>query len=191
MCMSVSGPAWPFAGPGSKISRGLNTHSNPTVKFYNEELFIYKCSTYYIFFKRIILNNNPCHASRDWRTLSIEDHSNKIAWCVFVENINEPHDGNWHTTTKKWQALLCPVPMQVCRSCDWSTDFQKLGSLISIFTLSYRVWSNISKTAETILIKKIGRSHGISVYKNTLINEHRKIIFFEIITVLSKCLVVS
>ena len=55
------------------------------------------------------------------------------------------------------------------------------------FTLPFRVWSsivivheksvffrNISKTAETILIKKIGRNHGISVYKKALINEHRK-----------------
>ena len=25
------GPAWPFAGPGSKILRGLNTHSNCTI----------------------------------------------------------------------------------------------------------------------------------------------------------------
>ena len=59
------------------------------------------------------------------------------------------------------------------------------------FTLPYRVWSsivivheksvflasffrNISKTAETILIKKIGRNHGISNYKKVLISEHRK-----------------
>ena len=33
---------------------------------------------------------------------------------------------------------------------------------------------NISKTAETILIKKIRRNHGISVYKKALIGEHRK-----------------
>ena len=33
---------------------------------------------------------------------------------------------------------------------------------------------NISKTSETILIKKIGRNHGISVYKKALISEHRK-----------------
>ena len=32
---------------------------------------------------------------------------------------------------------------------------------------------NISKTAETILIKKIGRNDGISVYKKALISEHR------------------
>ena len=32
---------------------------------------------------------------------------------------------------------------------------------------------NISKKAETILIKKIGRKHGISVYKKAL-SEHRK-----------------
>ena len=35
-------------------------------------------------------------------------------------------------------------------------------------------FQNISKTAETILIKKIGRNHGILVYKKALINEHRK-----------------
>ena len=62
---------------------------------------------------------------------------------------------------------------------------------IPIITLPYRVWSsivivheksgsfaffflNISKTAETILIKKIGRNHGISVYKKALKSEHRK-----------------
>ena len=33
---------------------------------------------------------------------------------------------------------------------------------------------NISKTAETILIQKIGRNHGISVYKKALISEHRQ-----------------
>ena len=33
---------------------------------------------------------------------------------------------------------------------------------------------NISKTAETILIKKIGRNHGISVYKKALISKHQK-----------------
>ena len=33
---------------------------------------------------------------------------------------------------------------------------------------------NISKTAETIWIKKIGRNHGISVYKKAFISEHRK-----------------
>ena len=33
---------------------------------------------------------------------------------------------------------------------------------------------NISKTAETILIKKIRRNHGISVYKKALKSEHRK-----------------
>ena len=38
-----TGPAWSFTGPGSKILRDLNTHWNPTLKFYNEELFIYKC----------------------------------------------------------------------------------------------------------------------------------------------------
>ena len=77
---------------------------------------------------------------------------------------------------------------------------------LSIFiTLPHRIWSsivimhekssffvsffrNISKTAETILIKKIGLNHGISVYKKALISEHQKIIFFEIITVLSKYL---
>ena len=42
------------AGPGSKILRGLNTHSNLTLKFYNEELFIYK--SYYILY--IFYKNN-------------------------------------------------------------------------------------------------------------------------------------
>ena len=61
-----------------------------------------------------------------------------------------------------------------------------------IFILPYREWSsiviaheksgvffasffqNISDTAETILIKKIGRSHAILLYKKALISEHRK-----------------
>ena len=71
-----------------------------------------------------------------------------------------------------------------------------------LFTLPYMVWSsivivhekgvfsssfyrNISKRAETILTKKVGRNHGILVYKKALISEHRKIITF-----LSKCLLV-
>ena len=33
---------------------------------------------------------------------------------------------------------------------------------------------NISKAAETILIKKIGRNHGISVYTKAFMSEHRK-----------------
>ena len=33
---------------------------------------------------------------------------------------------------------------------------------------------NISKTAETILIKKIGRNHSISLYKKSLKSEHQK-----------------
>ena len=33
---------------------------------------------------------------------------------------------------------------------------------------------NISKTAETILLKKIVQNHGISVYKKALKSEHRK-----------------
>ena len=78
------------------------------------------------------------------------------------------------------------------------------------FTLPYSVWSNIVivheksvffffasffrnilKNGWNILIKKIRRNHGISVYKKALVSEHRKIIFFEIITVLSKCRLVS
>ena len=55
------------------------------------------------------------------------------------------------------------------------------------FLLFFR---NISKTAETILIKKIERNHGISIYKKALISKHRKIIFYDIIIVLSKCLLV-
>ena len=42
---------------------------------------------------------------------------------------------------------------------------------MGFFLLLFR---NISKTAETILIKKIGRNHRISVYKKALISEHRK-----------------
>ena len=44
---------------------------------------------------------------------------------------------------------------------------EKSGFFVSIFR-------NISKTAETIFIKIIGRNHGISVYKKALISEHRK-----------------
>ena len=60
------------------------------------------------------------------------------------------------------------------------------------FTSPYKIWRsivivhekvdfllifffrNISKTAESILIKKIRQSHGISVYKKALISEHQK-----------------
>ena len=47
------------------------------------------------------------------------------------------------------------------------------------FTSFFR---NISKTAETILNKKIGRNHGGSVYIKAIISEHRKndkLIIFE------------
>ena len=76
------------------------------------------------------------------------------------------------------------------------------------FTLPYRVWSsivivheksvvffrNISKTAEPILIKKIGRNHGISAYKKALISEHRKNYIFQdnnCFVKMSVCLLVS
>ena len=36
------------------------------------------------------------------------------------------------------------------------------------------IFQNISKTAESILIKKIERNHSLLVYKNALTNEHRK-----------------
>ena len=52
------------------------------------------------------------------------------------------------------------------------------------------LFENISNTAETILIKKIEQNHGVLVYKKVLMSEHRKIIFFEILIVLSKCLLV-
>ena len=45
---------------------------------------------------------------------------------------------------------------------------KKVGFLLLFF------FQNISKTAETILIEKIGRNHGISVHKKALISEHRK-----------------
>ena len=44
---------------------------------------------------------------------------------------------------------------------------EKSGFFTSFF-------QNISKTAKTILIKKIGQNHGISVYKKGQISEHRK-----------------
>ena len=53
------------------------------------------------------------------------------------------------------------------------------------------VFRNISKTTETILIKKIEQTRGALVYKKVLMSEHRKNYkFFEILTVLSKCLLV-
>ena len=84
-------------------------------------------------------------------------------------------------------------------------NYQKL---VVSFLLYHRVWSsivieheksvflllffrNISKTAETVLIKKIGRSYDISVYKKAQISEHRKNDIFWTITVFSKCLLVS
>ena len=47
------------------------------------------------------------------------------------------------------------------------------------------------KTAETILMKKIERNHGTSVYKKVLISEYRRNYFFRDITVFSRCLLVS
>ena len=47
-------------------------------------------------------------------------------------------------------------------------------------------FQNISQTAETILIKKIRRNHGISVYKKSLIGKHRKIYIFRDINYLNK-----
>ena len=41
-----------------------------------------------------------------------------------------------------------------------------------IFFASF--FRNISKTAEIILLKKIGINHGVLLYKKALMNEHRK-----------------
>ena len=49
---------------------------------------------------------------------------------------------------------------------------QYMQSDINYFFASFFV--NIPKTAETILIQKIGRNHGISIYKKAPISEHRK-----------------
>ena len=38
----------------------------------------------------------------------------------------------------------------------------------------FAFFSKYLKTDETILIKKMGRNHGISVYKKGLISKHRK-----------------
>ena len=61
---------------------------------------------------------------------------------------------------------------------------EKVGFFASFFR-------NISKTIESILIeKKIERNYGILVNKKAQMSEHRKIIFFEILTIFSKCLLV-
>ena len=49
---------------------------------------------------------------------------------------------------------------------------EKSGFFLRFFQIS-------KKTAETILIKKIGRNHGISVYKKALIRDHRKNYIFQ------------
>ena len=55
---------------------------------------------------------------------------------------------------------------------------QVWSSIVIVHKKSVFFFQNISKTAETILIKKIGRKHGISVYKKSLISENRKIYIF-------------
>ena len=45
---------------------------------------------------------------------------------------------------------------------------------------------NISKTAKTILIKKIRRNHGISLYKKALISDNRKTYIFRDINCFDK-----
>ena len=51
--------------------------------------------------------------------------------------------------------------------CSIVIVYEKSG----FFALFFR---NISKTAETILIKKIGRNQGVLVYVKAQISEHRK-----------------
>ena len=61
---------------------------------------------------------------------------------------------------------------------------KKVGFFASFFR-------NISKMAEASSITKIGRNHGILVYKKRVIkSDHRKIIFYEILMILSKCLLI-
>ena len=46
--------------------------------------------------------------------------------------------------------------------------YEKSGVFASFF-------GNLAKTTQSILIKKIVRSHGVFIYKKALITEHRKI----------------
>ena len=58
----------------------------------------------------------------------------------------------------------------------YNTGYDQIGIVIvhekGVFIASF--FRNISKAVETILIKKIGRNHVISVYKKDLMSEHRK-----------------
>ena len=65
-----------------------------------------------------------------------------------------------------YYSLIFTLPYRVCSSIVIVHE-----KSVFFFALIFR---NISKTVETILIKKIGRNHGILVYKKTLISEHRK-----------------
>ena len=47
-----------------------------------------------------------------------------------------------------------------------------------MFVFFASFFRNISKTAQNILIKKIGQNHGIMVYKKPRISEHRKTYIF-------------
>ena len=70
-----------------------------------------------------------------------------------------------------------------CSISDWSSGINFYFTIQDMVKYCNRAWKkcfffaffrNISKTAETILIKKIGRNHGSSVYKKAQIKEHRK-----------------
>ena len=91
--------------------------------------------------------------------------------------------------------VICASIVQDLQKRIYCYDELMLGPNFNVFTLPYRVWSsivivheksdffasffrNISKTAETILIEKIGRNNGIAVYKKALISEHRKNFIF-------------
>ena len=56
----------------------------------------------------------------------------------------------------------------------WTITLPFRGGMVKYCNCIASFFRNISKTAETILIKKIEQSHGISVYKKALISQHQK-----------------
>ena len=60
--------------------------------------------------------------------------------------------------------------------------------MLLFFALYFR---NNPKTAKTNLITKIEQIHVVSAYNKTLYSEHRKIIFEEVLIILSKCMLFS
>ena len=95
-----------------------------------------------------------CNSEASYQTIIVVSALSETLDCLAPRRTNCPHPFPFYFTYRVWSSIVIV--------------HEKSGVFFCFF------FRNISKTAETILIKKIERNHGISVYKKAVISEHPK-----------------